>query len=512
MKRLLLSTIIAILCVQHHYAQEFIHIGEEAIPLSNITQITHEVKVHPGSLSLLLEKDSNISIYVSALKATGMMDSLKFCIDDTYSIMDVEDSCRYKNMEQSYYRAFPEERRFNFTFLACPDSILLAKHNIKDLNGLRAKAKEIYSDIYPEDAGVTNETDRRNYLNRFISYQLLDFYGKYYTLTDFDNGIVGENFVRDYEIPNYYATMMPHSLIKFSFDRNSHSLYVNHRAYDETKKTTLFSPHQMKTVNLGVNGAYHYIDDIVAYDKYTQEVVLNERLRFDFTTLSPDFMTILKDGESARGHSLPAGCYPAISISFKAGYVRNFEFNNSTALHILTNRTSNWGSYLIDEILPSDNFDITIKLPPVPAGRYELRLGTSITAVSDCAVLYIDGKAVDVVDFREPVTDYGWTDFVYSDIYEKEQAIDDERCLRNNGYMKGPANFITFNQKPIYNYSGMPRKIIGTFYTDGKSDHYLRIKRAESPYNNSTMGFRLDYLELVPSTVYDNEEVLEDNL
>ena len=64
MKKLLLSLFIAILCVSQLCAQEFLHIGDHLIPVSNITKITQSVMVHPRSLSLLLENDNSISIYV----------------------------------------------------------------------------------------------------------------------------------------------------------------------------------------------------------------------------------------------------------------------------------------------------------------------------------------------------------------------------------------------------------------------------------------------------------------
>ena len=506
MRRLLLSALICILCAQYSVAQEFLHIGEHAIPLSNVKKITQSVRVHPKSLSLLLEKDSTISIYVAALKATGMIDSLKFCVDDSYKILNVQDSCRWKKtvhisgIDASI--AYPEERRFNFTFFACPDSILLAKHNIKDLDGLRAKAKELYSNVYPDDAAVTDETDRRNYLNRFISYQLLNFYGSYNSLCFLDDR-VRPNFGLQYgfEIPDYYETMMPHSIMKIS-DSRENSLSINHRHYSPQVPGVGF-PYPQPVERDAVNGFYHYIDDVVAYDKNTQEVILNERMRIDLFALSPDFMTKLADGQTVRGYqekTTPG--YPF--FGFKPGYVRNFEFDDSTKL-LLSTRNFGWDRYQGDELLILGNFDVTIKLPPVPAGKYELRLGYSVSIAAPRVAFYIDGKPVNMVDVGHMSEEllFDWEE----DSEDSETVIDFDREMRNNGYMKGPSSYFPSRGEPLRYYPYCVRKIIGTFDTDGKTEHYLRMKCI----GNNRFGYStFDYIELVPATVYDNDDIIED--
>lgn len=506
MRRLLLSALICILCAQYSVAQEFLHIGEHAIPLSNVKKITQSVRVHPKSLSLLLEKDSTISIYVAALKATGMIDSLKFCVDDSYKILNVEDSCRWKHgyIGGVYaYVAFPEERRFNFTFFACPDSILFAKYKIKDLDGLRAKAKELYSNVYPEDAAVTDETDRRNYLNRFISYQLLNFYGSYSSLTaSYDDRVLGcLGLQYGFETPEYYETMMPHSIMKISYSMGN-SLSINHRHYSPQVPGVGF-PYPPPVERDAVNGFYHYIDDVVAYDKNTQEVILNERMRIDFLALSPDFMTKLVDGQTVRGYGYQDKLgFAYLYFGFKPGYVRNFEFDDSTKL-LLSTRHSAYADYQGDELCILGNFDVTIKLPPVPAGKYELRLGYLNAGVQPRVAFYIDGKPVDMVDLRLNGTElFDWKD----DSHDPETVIDFDREMRNKGYMKGPYSYSVVGGTRLRYNSFSLRKIIGTFDTDGKTEHYLRMKCI----GNNRFDALFDYIELVPATVYDNDDIIED--
>ena len=477
MKRLLLSLFIGILCVPQLCAQEFLHIGDHLIPVSNITKITQSVMVHPRSLSLLLENDNKISIYVEALKATGMIDSLKFCIDSSYEILN-DDSCEWKgsNTQNLIDLAYPKERRFNFTFFACPDSILSAKYNIRDLNGLRAKAKEIYSTVYPEDANVTDETDRRNYLNRFVSYQLLNFYGTYNTLTAYDGSSWAHMAYRPdlgFEVTDWYETAMPFSIMKLSY---YYGPYINRRMDADTPVSgvKVFSPIEASLSSDAINGTYHYIDGIAAYDNNTKNVVLNERMRFDFSTLSPDFMSKLADGETARGHSDGIFNTPydghAQAVAFKPGYVRNFEFGDNSTIAV-SNRhsgyTTGWAVYQGDEFYfyPNVRYDVTMKLPPVPAGKYELRLGYGAYQVRPIVAFYIDGVPADIVDMRPNDATNSW---INSKGYDCEELVDNDRHLRNKGYMKAPANYFVENGSvPLRDSPYAFRKIIGTLDTDG---------------------------------------------
>ena len=75
--------------------------------------------------------------------------------------------------------------------------------------------------------------------------------------------------------------------------------------------------------------------------------------------------------------------------------------------------------------------------------------------------------------------------------------------------MKAPGNyFINSGTLPLRDYISL-RKIIGTIDTDGKSNHYLRIKMI-TQQSNANSFFVFDYIELVPVSVYDNDEYLED--
>ena len=504
-------------------------------------------------IATVLLRDSTCLLYSSALQVTGMIDSLQYYVDDTYgwaTDRDRIDSCTWTNDKLCVHTAveydnvaYPEKRYFNYTVFMCPDSILYEKYGIETLDDLRAKARELYEPVYPEDANVTDETDRRNYLNRFISYHILDRYGGYYTLTPYDNDAMQYNFNRrKYDMCDWYPTLMPHSTMKFSFPSGSQAgLYINRRGVqsraDErgvfVRGAKVAAPKDVTIDQTSINGIYHYIDDIAAYDKTTQEVVFNECIRLDCTTLSPDFMTKLTDGQTARGHFCRTthhnGRYgdggqgsSALSnkntcVGFKPGYARNIKYTAATHLHVRMKVLGFW-SYEGDEVTIKGRFDVTVKLPPVPAGTYEVRMMTCVDFQSRGIVQYYLGDDPDNMipqgipfDMRPGgVTLFG---------YQTDEALGDEdaiaafdKSIHNIGWMKGPKVYEPGDRSSYASAASMRdlpntiRKVIGTFHTDGKTDQYLRLQQKMESENNE---LNFDFIEICPSSVYNNEYFAE---
>lgn len=510
-------------------------------------------------IASIIQKDSTCSIYYGALEATKVMSLLEEYVDTTYkwaTDRDRIDSCTWSNDKLCIHTAveydnvaYPEKRYFNFTMFLVQDTVLIEKYGIHNVDDLRRKAHELYDPVYPEDANITDDTDRRSALNRFISYHILNRYGSYYTLTAMD-GVSNDcklqyNFNRrKWDIADWYETMMPHSLMKFSFPSGLQAgLYINRRGVqsraDErgvfVRGAKVCPPSEVKVNQTAINGIYHYIDDIVAYDQNTQEVVLNERLRFDCTTLSPDFMTKLTDGETARGHfcrtSHEGGRYgdggqgaSAASnkntcIGFKAGYTRNFQFTNLTHIHVRMRVLDFW-SYEADEVTVKGKFDFILKLPPVPAGTYEVRMMTCVDFASRGIMqAYLGDDPDHMIPQGIPfdMRPGGKTLFGNKTNSDMQNDIDAiaafDKSIHNLGWMRGPGCYEPGNRSsytagsPMRDLPNTIRKVIGTFYTDGKSDHYLRLQQKMESTENE-MNF--DFIELCPSSVYNNEYFAED--
>ena len=517
--------------------------------------VVHTVSTVVGSpndlIGAVILKDEKCKLYSSALLVTGIMDTLQdHYVDETYgwrTDKDRIDSCTWTNPalliltasgNERDNVAYPIKRYFNYSVFLCPDSILYEKYGIETLDDLRAKAHELYDPVYPEDAEVTDETDRRNALNRFISYHVIDRYGDYYSLTSMNNDQLQYNFNRmKYDICDWYGTLMPHSLMKFSFPSGTKpGLYINRRGVrhhaDERggyNRGALVEK-KYQVVRTGLNGIYHYIDEIVAYDRTMQDIVMNDCIRLDCTTLSPDFMTKLTDGEVARGHGNGDNKYPGGSnnsdpannqgrnIAFKPGYVRNFNLSAQTKMHVRC-RSLYYGCYEADEVLFKGRYDFTLTLPAVPAGTYEVRMFTNagydtrgiiqVYLGSDPDHLEPQGIPFDMR--KNGVELFNWK--ADADLGDEDAIAAFDKAIHNLGWMKGPKCYTwgprtsppSESDQNLRNgdTSGRQiRKIFGTFTTDGKTDQYLRIQQKMESENNE---LPFDFIELCPSSVYNSE-------
>lgn len=495
--------------------------------------------------------DTTATLYYQALLATGMSDSLQRFEDFTYSVgsdsVDWTNDALVMSTASEYDNvAYPKNRLFKYTAFVVQDAVLKEKYNVETLEDLRQLAASIYDDMYPDDAQYYEAmTDRRNSLNRFISYHLLNRIGTYYTLTCVDgaNSTLAVNWDRrNWDIADWYETMMPHSLMKFSFPQGSAAgLYINRRGVQSRRDlrgvfvpgSRVYSPSQVKVDQSAVNGVYHYIEDIVHYGRETQETVLDERLRFDASTLSPDFMN-----SGARGHYTRSnyengkyGTWDATAnhnnkqtcLGFKAGFVENFEYDNSTHLHVRPRTLSFW-SYQGDEVTIKGIFDFTVKLPPVPAGTYELRLftcvGFSSRGIIQAYIKKGDGNFEPCgipFDMRPNGNSpkIGWKPD--SELGDEDAIAAFDKAFRNRGWMRGPHSYYNATSEAGGTRGGQSfcnldlgrtiRKVITTFDTDGQTDVYFRVQQKMQSINNE-MNF--DFIELCPSSVYNNEFYPED--
>jgi len=488
----------------------------------------------------LMKKDSTISLFYQALKLTHLDDSMRVYMDESYYCSPdsfeeghcVKTAVEYDNV---YYM---EHRYFGFTGFIEKNEVY-ARNGINNIDDLRAYAKQVYDEVYPDDAGVTDETDRRNSLNRWVSYHFLPARMFYNQLT-VDNQMLNKNFDRrHWDVADWYETMMPYSIMKISYPSGSQAgRYVNRRGVQNRKDgrgvfvagSKIASPSEAGRSLTAVNGVYHYIDDFIDYGSNTQEVVLNERMRIDASTLSPDFLT-----SGARGHSVRGvgGCpdYPGqygaqsnssdplqnvnTCLGFKAGSAKNFIYTDvNTHLHV-RNRYLNFWSYQGDEVTIAGQYDVQFKLPPVPEGDYEFRIQTCLGFDNRGIIqVYLDGKPCGIpLDMRMSGDDprVGWRRD--SDLGDSEAILAYDKALHNRGWMKGPASYGNTAQDGSGTRSIMRdgddemRRVWTTFHSDGKTDHWIRVQQKLETTNGT---FAFDYIELCPRSVYNNELYPED--
>ena len=104
-------------------------------------------------------------------------------------------------------------------------------------------------------------------------------------------------------------------------------------------------------------------------------------MRFDASTTAPEFMT-----SGARGRDGYDQC-----TGFKNGFLKGWTFTDETLVSC-RNRHTDFDSYQGDEVVLLGQYDFTFKLPPVPEGTYEIRLGYTALASRGIIRAYYDGQ------------------------------------------------------------------------------------------------------------------------
>ena len=178
----------------------------------------------------LIAEDSTTTIFGQALKLTNMSDSLTKYMDLDYSVSDdsatIGVPIRYGN--QDWKAKYPEKRFHKFTALVEPDAVF-KRHNINNINDLIAYAKKVYDKTFPKDAGLYDDdfTNRKNPLNRFVSYHLIDGRIGYDDLAP-SGEVMKQCLITDVADPEaFWQTMCPGAMIRFC--RPSEGLYANRK-------------------------------------------------------------------------------------------------------------------------------------------------------------------------------------------------------------------------------------------------------------------------------------------
>ena len=214
----LVSIILALGTMAALNAQEYLQINSHwhgsVIPVENIDSITVGELSHTDKLPAIMAQDENISLFNEALMLTHLCDSLL----GVYNYNFWYEQPQVPNIYGNQLAPALTKARKGYTAFVETDAVFAA-HGINTIADLKAYAAKVYNEMYPEDANISDPTDRRNSLNRFISYHLLDRKGHKDNLTaaGINNtraGAVKNMYDRSkVDIADWYETLMPHSLM-----------------------------------------------------------------------------------------------------------------------------------------------------------------------------------------------------------------------------------------------------------------------------------------------------------
>ena len=477
--------------------------------------IDHVITASNQFLPALMEENPNLSIFCQALRLTGIADSLTKYKDETYTVdpdSAIDVSGKGKGFKVPYGTAndgtaskqcqtyYPLHRYFKFTAFVETDSIYRI-HGINNIEDLKQYAKQVYDEAYPSDAGKYDEDfrDRRNPLNRFVSYHLINRIGSREYWVHCKGAIYEQKFLFNvYDPEDYFETMAPHTLIRFCSNPGE-EIYINRKALVKNAKVEVRGVRVLKDdegdgyAQSCKNGMYHYIDDILVYSADVRNNVLNRRIRIDGSTLSPDFMN-----SYARIYYMNQG---EMMIGFKYGYLTDFKMHNSNTFIGCGNEQTGWRHYQGSGVcITGEKFDASVKLPPVPHdGTYEIRLGYSTGDDRGIAQVYLNNEPCGIpISFRN--FDSGFHFEADTEDEEENKAID--KALRNRGFMKAMDSYGSTSE-PFRTYTNDMRRILVRQYLRADQDYWLRFRQI---LEGSTLYMSIDYIELCPKDVYDSPE------
>ena len=521
--------------------------------------------VHPVSqmvvasnltLPTVMSEDPNISIFNTCLQLTGL-DKQMLRIEDTsydpeyWRRGSLKEGTRFSGAQYDYCHV-PESRRYGYTAFAVPDSILANYAAItqsdphtpaydKNINTW----EDLYDyacTIYPDGAGSdyydkNHLTDPRNPLYRLIGYHLLDRKGLYDKLVTFVSIYTGDIFPTE-----WYPTMSPLSTIKvemvdgkyaatntFTGSAKLGNLYLN-RHFDPKNPATeqrgaIVTPTVADGLTqLAVNGVYYYIDRLIDFGANTQETVFNERMRMDLYTFWPEMMNndLRSEDCSDNGADISSPDSRSPCYVFPSNYFDDISLDDGEFLY--QNVRCTYWSYEGDEFnLRSDfdSFDMTFKLPSVPDGDYQIRLGFAPMNPRAVAQIYLDGVPQGIpLDMRSEgdglKNRIGWKDFTGSDAWRKggDDWEQNKKDLHNQGWYHGPGGVrcgqysnprdVSTSNTGCFvgNDCHTMRRVIFQGHLSDTKRHTMRIR---SVYAAGTAHLMIDYLEIVPKSVYGVE-------
>ena len=481
------------------------------------------------------------TIFTQALKLTSLVDSL--------SAISTTDVGRVDNKRNFYT---PEKCELGYTIFPETDEALAAK-GINNLDDLKAYANKVYGNCADKETGwydyarnhnikISTGTDYMNpwnTLNMFLRYHILDYKIPY------DKLVITSNQVSKVMLVEYYETMLPYTMLKIT--KNSNKLYINRWIANNSltdmvaelgsagMHSVLFEGIDLKGSSAQIaslNGYIHPVNNILVYDSKVPQGALNERIRIDDTAIFGEMMSnSLRWVSYSQVKALNGGKQGSDGrhancdyIRFPPKFFKNLAIYNGedTRFYYFPGRGSSWSNYQEDEFNCMGNYDFAFRLPPVPDGTYELRVGYTaedpqrgmlqfyIGSSSDLSTM----KALDIpLDMRHipannsnltPDAVTGWCDWSRLD----DKGIESDANMRNLGYMRGPLYYTVGVNSGNYarnNPKDLRRIVARQEFKQG--DYWVRCK---SVIENPQGEFHLDYIEFCPENVYNNTRYVED--
>lgn len=447
----------------------------------------------PSVLTLpqAIAADKRFSIFNEALVLTGLNDKIKLLRDETY------DQKKWMYLDVNYHQGsgskdeVPESRKYGYTAFMESDSTYINVYNIHNVEELKVYAEAHVYHENPADASVTDVTDPRNSLNKFIAYHLADKKLPFVKLIDMYDT---DNMIKTYDMYEYIETMNPNTLMEVKKERASGGLNFINKSTETGEAVRIVSTYKDKDAT---NGVYHEIDKILIYDHRVAGEMSSKRIRIDAAAFFPEFTN---NNMRIYDRAVPR------SWVYPPGYIKRLTFSEGSYFSY-SNAYGGYLDYQSDEIFLLGLYDFELTTPAIPAGTYEVRFSYQPTGARGAAQLYWDHKPCGIpldlrIEANNPLV--GWvkpgadTDDPF--------GYENDKMLRNRGYMKGPSTY----RDAIDRWYGMTiarnstkslRRILGTYKFEKSGTHTFTVKAVREGQ------FMLDFLEFVPVEMLESENI-----
>lgn len=530
---------------------------ENGIVHGGLTAVLH---LSTNTLPVQLEDHECFSLFAEAMKATGI-DELLHEIEDPDYECDGTEGPKYQ--ENAATTARPLKRLYGYSVFAEPDSIFF-EAGIKSLSELKKKCVEWY--------GINDEDEA---LYQFIAYHIINQNVMYEHLCYADygssedggcwsdpkngNDALESKAVALSDRVEHYETLNNH-LLKVTVPRKDGFTvkervvnYTSRARRENAQHVTIGSLNMADHVDIHVysleemqtmfdkdfdpearNGRIHPINKILIYnEEEMRKNVLYDIMRFDFSALLPELrnsnMRWCKTGEA--GSPTYSGKAAFCLVDNNTNYLeksKHFKVNNKESMLFYLCPSIHWQNFQGDEMMVTGKYDISYKLPPLPEGTYELRVGYSANNLRGIVQFYVNDMVTGIpIDLRKLASELG-NDFYKNDFTAKSEGdysvgvdgksyagIINDKDMKNRGYLKGPNTIKNggivgedgnSGWNTLRNSSGTLRKVVGTVTLKAGQDNWFRMKNAHRTATSVTQGMH-DYLEIVPVEYVNDESI-----
>lgn len=497
-----------------------------------IHTIDHVLDFSNSNLAELIKQTPNLQVFGELLKLTGWQDSMAKYRDLAYEQLD-HGTGTSTSGEVIYA---PERRYFGYTAFVETDSVLAQYWQLPEIkysdNGRISNWEQVYaaikekcSQLYP-DCQNSNPKNENNAVNKFIAYHLLPMRIRWDQIVQHHCEMgygYADPTTLGVDCYEYYETMgkTQRRLMKITEGAESDGKRINRKVtYDyglygtDLKVKSVQRPGILIYENnkdyqqQALNGFYYTISEPLVYDEGVPNSVLNERIRWDFSSLLPELITNnYRKIKDSKNYYFPAGYFDRIKMAEGCNY-KYISYYYATI-----------ENYQGDEHNISGQYDFTVALPPVPfRGTYEFRISVAHYPALGMAQLYIGtdpnrlhacGLPIDLrLDVSSNAVGY------QLDGADWDLNRQNDKDMRNRGYMKPPqhdgiktgqgtAPLESMRSSIVKAPYARLRYIVYTGTIDPSQQLYLRVKNV---LENTAASFELDYLEYAPKSVYAGYE------